>query len=251
MGKIEEYCQSSLIYEGKAKKVFNVKGHSELVWLEFKDDLTAFNAQKKGSFEDKGQINLKIATILFKILKEKGIENHWICNEGSMSMIALKSVIIPIEVVVRNVLAGSTAKKFNFPEGKPISSPLTEFFYKDDDLGDPFISDEQALMLEIANDEELKKLKSLALKVNQVLINVFDQIGVRLIDFKLEFGRLPNGTILLCDEITPDSCRLWDKESGEKLDKDRFRRDLGDVKKGYQVILDRLSTVAREELKNK
>lgn len=228
--------KGKLVYEGKAKKVFEVENHPQLYWLEFKDSLTAFNALKKGSFENKGALNHKITSIIFKYLNSMGINSHWVRNISLTEMIVQKLEMIPLEVVVRNVLAGSTAKKFQIEEGQPLETPLVELYYKEDKLGDPFLNDEQALMMKAAhNQNELDQLKETALKINQHLIHFFDEMGIQLIDFKIEFGRL-NNQIILADEITPDSCRLWDKKTNEKLDKDRFRRDLGNVKESYEKV---------------
>ncbi len=231
--------KGSLIYEGKAKRVFEVPGSGQL-WLEFKDSLTAFNALKKGSFNEKGAINRNIASLVFRFLEKRGIRTHWLGDEGQVEMRTRKLDMILLEVVVRNVLAGSTAKKFALPEGTPLEQPLVEFYFKKDELADPFISDEQALMLKVASVSELVELKRLGLQVNAALLELFSEIGIRLIDFKIEFGRDSAGQIILGDEISPDSCRLWDEKTQEKLDKDRFRRDLGQVEESYREVLTRL-----------
>lgn len=234
--------RGALIYEGKAKRLYAAEGHPDWVIQEFKDSLTAFNAQKKGSFENKGRINRDITSLVFRFLEKKGVKSHRIADLGESEMVTQKLDMLKVEVVVRNVLAGSTAKKFGIEEGAPLERPLVEFYYKDDALGDPFISDEQALMLKVCQEQkELDELKMLALKVNEGLIEFFDAVGLRLIDFKIEIGRNPNtGELLLGDEITPDSCRLWDKASGERMDKDRFRRDLGNIKESYEEVAKRL-----------
>lgn len=233
--------KADLLYEGKAKKIHSVVGHSDLVWMEFKNHLTAFNAQKKGSFEGKGAINRQVTSLIFSHLRKKSILNHWVQDLGECEMICQKVDVIPIEVVVRNRLAGSTARKFNIEEGTVLEKTLVEFYYKDDPLNDPFISDEQALMLKAVKDPaHLQILKDKSLHVNTHLKNLFIKGGMELIDFKLEWGLTPTGEILLADEITPDTCRLWDIKTGEKLDKDRFRRDLGHVKEGYLNIWNRL-----------
>lgn len=229
-----------LLYEGKAKKIFDVPGEAELVLMEFKDSLTAFNAQKKGSFEDKGPVNRDIASLIFAHLRERGIESHWVRDEGDRAMVARRVEIIPLEVVVRNVLAGSTAKKFGLEEGRPLPRPLVEFYYKNDELQDPFVSDEQVLILGFADEAQIRELKAQALKINDALKGLFAKAGLKLVDFKVEFGRDRAGRVLLADEITPDCCRLWDEASGEKMDKDRFRRDLGRVKESYEDVLSRL-----------
>lgn len=229
-----------MIYEGKAKKVFRDPVLVDQLILEFKDSLTAFNAQKKGSFENKGAINRDIAALVFEKLRARGIESHFIANEGSHHMRVRRVEIIPLEVVVRNILAGSTAKKLGIPEGAKLDEPLVEFYFKKDELGDPFVSDDQILMLKIADPREIQGLKSQALKVNQVIKELFFSAGLTLVDFKLEFGRDRQGQLVLADEITPDCCRLWDTKTQEKFDKDRFRRDLGGVKEGYEAVLHRL-----------
>lgn len=236
-----DYQRGKMIYEGKAKRLYEVDGRPDWVLQEFKDSLTAFNALKKGEFENKGRINRDITSLVFRFLKSKGISSHRVADLGTNEMITEKLDMLKVEVVVRNVLAGSTAKKFGIEEGTPLERPLTEFYYKEDVLADPFISDEQALMLKVTKTQaELDELKSLALKVNDGLIEFFGAVGLRLIDFKIEFGRNKQGAIVLADEITPDSCRLWDKATGERMDKDRFRRDLGNVKESYEQVAARL-----------
>lgn len=237
------------MYEGKGKRVFAVKSEKNILWLEFKDSLTAFNAQKKGSFENKGGINRDIASIIFRFLKKSNIASHWLADSGATDMVCEKLTMIPLEVVVRNVVAGSLAKKFGTDEGADIKKPLVEFYYKKDELNDPFISDEQALFIGAAQKQsELDELKEQALLINERMKVFFDKLGVRLVDFKLEFGRNAKGEIRLGDEITPDSCRLWDKKTNEKFDKDRFRRDLGGVAEGYQEVLNRIRNVWEREL---
>ena len=236
----ENVRRGEMIYEGKAKRLFTVEGHPEWILQEFKDSLTAFNAQKKGQFENKGRLNRDITSLVFRFLADKGIPSHRVVDVGSNDMVTEKLEMLKVEVVVRNVLAGSTAKKFGLEEGTPLEKPLVEFYYKDDALNDPFLSDEQALMLKIASKQsELDELKKLALKVNAGLLEFFAGANLNLVDFKIEFGR-KNGVIVLADEITPDSCRLWDKKTGEKMDKDRFRRDLGNVKESYEEVSKRL-----------
>ncbi len=236
-----KFEKDKLLYEGKGKKVFSLKNSDDKLWLEFKDQLTAFNAQKKGEFSQKGELNLKIATLIFKFLRRHKIANHYVESVSPFEMIVEKLTMIPLEVVVRNVIAGSLAKKFMMDEGKHLDKPMTEFFYKKDEWNDPFINDDQALMLGAVSDvETLNDLRMLALKVNEGLQELMSAIDIELVDFKLEFGRNSRGQIVLGDEITPDSCRLWDKKSGEKLDKDRFRRDLGNVKEAYAEVWQRL-----------
>ena len=240
--------KGELLYEGKAKKIFIIPDQDDLVWVEFKDSLTAFNGEKKTEMSDKGRMNGLITTLIFHNLQEQGVPTHLKEVVSDSEMICQKVDIIPLEVVVRNVLAGSTAKKFHIAEGTALEKPLVEFYYKDDDLGDPFISDEQALMLKAANSqEELNELKEKALQVNSHLQTLFAKTGIQLVDFKLEYGKDSQGNILLADEITPDTCRLWDKETGEKLDKDRYRRDLGNVIESYQEVYKRLKNSIEEK----
>lgn len=238
--------KGELLYEGKAKKIYSMPGQSNQVLVEFKDSLTAFNAEKKGEFDQKGEINREIASLIFQYLKKHQISSHWISDVGPREMIVEKVVIIPLEVVVRNILAGSTAAKLGLPEGKKLKRPLVEFYYKSDELKDPFLSDDQALMLELATEQELKELKDKALSVNRHLRDLWKRAGIELIDFKIEFGKNLKGEILLADEISPDCCRLWDLQSGEKLDKDRFRRDLGNIKESYAEVLKRLKEVTND-----
>jgi len=236
-----EKVKGELLYEGKAKKMFAVLGRPQEVWVEYKDSLTAFNAQKTGSFTGKGAINAQITALLYQRLKESGIPTHIIENINDHEMICEKLSIIPLEVVTRNRLAGSTAKKLGKEEGTPLRAPLVEFYYKDDALGDPFISDDQAMVMgAVENRQDLEVLKTKALAINKVLRAEFEKAGMELVDFKLEFGRNGKGEIVLADEVSPDTCRLWDLKTGERLDKDRFRRDLGKVEESYQEVLTRL-----------
>lgn len=238
---MSEWRKGDLLYEGKAKRIYSVVGEQNLLWQEFKDSLTAFNALKKGEFENKGALNRDMTSLVFRFLKAKGVANHWAGDIGARDMATERLDMLKVEVVVRNKLAGSTAKKFGIAEGAPLEKPLTEFFYKEDRLGDPFISDEQALMLKVASTQgELDQLKAQALKINAALIEFFGAAGLDLIDFKIEFGRRADGSIVLADEITPDSCRLWDQKTNERMDKDRFRRDLGGVKDAYEEVCSRL-----------
>lgn len=233
--------KGELLYEGKAKKMFAVEGRPEEVWVEYKDSLTAFNALKKSSFSGKGAINARITSLLYQRLQKQGIKTHWLEDINEHEMVCEKVKVIPLEVVTRNRLAGSTAKKFGIEEGTALREPLVEFYYKDDALNDPFISDDQALMMKtVETREDLEFLKSEAKRINEILRAEFLRAGLELIDFKLEFGRTGAGKIILADEVSPDTCRLWDVKSGEKFDKDRFRRDLGRVEESYQEVLQRL-----------
>ena len=237
-----QYIQGELLYEGKAKKIFQVQGDPSLIWQEFKDSFTAFNGKKKAVIKGKGRVNRHIASLIFKVLQNQGVSSHWVSDVGDIHMITKKLEMIPLELVVRNTLAGSTAERLGFSEGEKLKRPLVEFYYKKDELGDPFISEDQALVLKtVRRTEDVKKLRELGLKVNDVMIPLFKGVGIDLIDFKLEFGYNPEGEVLLADEISPDSCRLWDEKTGEKMDKDRFRRDLGKVIESYKEVLIRLN----------
>ena len=236
------YKQGKMLYEGKAKKIFSVEGHDDLIWQEFKDSFTAFNGEKKANMEGKGKINRAIASHIFQALHQNQVSSHWVEDQNEIHMVTKKLEMIDLEVVVRNILAGSTAKKFGIKEGTPLEKPLVEFYYKKDELNDPFISDDQALMLKtVKSESDIQVLKEKALQVNEVIQKMFSDANIHLVDFKLEFGYDSNNQILLGDEISPDSCRLWDKDTNEKMDKDRFRRDLGNVLENYQQVLDRLT----------
>ena len=228
--------KSDLIYEGKCKKIFKIKDLADKVWMEFKDNLTAYNNKKKSSFEGKGRLNRDTSSLLFQYLS---VPNHWVRDQGEEAMMVQSLSMIPLEIVVRNRLAGSTAKKFQKEDGSPLPFPLFEIYYKDELLGDPFISSEQAEVLGWSSLEAIDEMKSLALKVNQELIVLFSKCDLDLIDFKLEFGRDVSGKLLLGDEISADSCRIWTLE-GKRLDKDRFRLGLGNVKEGYQEVYEKL-----------
>ena len=228
-----------LLYEGKAKKVYKTDEEGILI-VDYKDDATAFNGQKKGKIVGKGAINNRMTNHILRLLEKEGVPTHLV-EELSDRETAVKAVkIVPLEVIVRNVAAGSFSKKLGIEEGRKLLCPTLEFSYKDDELGDPFINKYYALALGLATEEELDTIARYAFKVNEVMIKYFDSIGIELIDFKIEFGRLPDGTVILADEISPDTCRLWDKETREKLDKDRFRRDLGNVEDAYAEVFKRL-----------
>lgn len=232
-----------MIYEGKAKKIFET-GVSNQLMMEFKDSLTAFNAQKKGQFEGKGFLNCSISTYIFKLLSKNQISHHWIRTENNTQMIVKKTKIIPLEVVVRNYLAGSLAKKLNLDEGQKLSQPLVEFYYKDDALNDPFVSEDQALEFKWATRDQIFAIKKTTLEINRILSELFLKANLRLADFKIEFGVTENNELILADEISPDCMRLWDTETNEKFDKDRFRRDLGLVEEAYQNVLNRLERIS-------
>ncbi len=228
-----------LLYEGKAKKVYKTDEEGILI-VDYKDDATAFNGQKKGTIVGKGAINNRMTNHILRLLEKEGVPTHLV-EELSDRETAVKAVkIVPLEVIVRNVAAGSFSKKLGIEEGRKLLRPTLEFSYKDDELGDPFINKYYALALGLATDEEIDAITRYAFKVNEVMIKYFDSIGIELIDFKIEFGRLADGTVILADEISPDTCRLWDKETREKLDKDRFRRDLGNVEDAYAEVFKRL-----------
>ena len=229
------------LYEGKAKKVFDIGDH---YLVEFKDSLTAFNAQKKGSFQGKGSINRRISSLLFAHLRQHQIATHWLADVGENQMRVQKLQMLSLEVVVRNVWAGSLAQKFHKPEGEDLPKPLVEFYYKKDELNDPLISESHIEVLGLASPDEVAQLKTLALKINDLLKTFFLKARLRLVDFKVEFGKDEQGRLVLGDEISPDSCRLWDLETQKKMDKDRFRRDLGEVDEVYSEVLKRLQGVA-------
>lgn len=232
--------QKEMMYEGKGKKLYKTSD-SNLVIAEFKDDLTAFNAEKRGSEEGKGSLNCKISTEIFKLLEKNGIQTHYVDTLGENLMLCKKVQIIPIEVVVRNIATGSLSKRLGIKEGEKLPFVLVEFYYKDDALGDPLINDEHALILNcVKSVESLDSLRKIGREVNEVLRGFFDSKNLLLVDFKLEFGVDSEGNILLADEVTPDSCRFWDKDTKEKLDKDRFRQDLGNVKMAYEEVLKRI-----------
>jgi phosphoribosylaminoimidazole-succinocarboxamide synthase len=226
-------------YEGKAKVLHNTSDPALIVQF-FKDDATAFNRQKIGSIEGKGTMNLRIASALFKIMQDKGIPTHFVAVLSEREMLCKRVQIVPLEVVVRRKVAGTFAKRYGIEEGTALAHPIVEFFYKDDALGDPLVTAEAAEVVGWASAAELQQLDTYARQVCQILYDFFLARGVELIDFKLEFGRLPDGTLLLADEISPDSCRLWEVGTGKKLDKDRFRRDLGGVAEAYADILARV-----------
>lgn len=228
-----------LLYEGKAKRIYKTDDE-HTVLVEYKDSATAFNGQKKEMITGKGRLNNEITSLLFLKLKEHGIPSHFIKKISDTEQLVKKVTIIPLEVVVRNVAAGSLTTRLGIEEGKPLSAPLVEFYLKNDDLGDPLVTVDHILELKIATTEETAILREKALQINTILSSFFNELGIRLIDFKLEFGKDEKGQILLADEISPDTCRLWDQQTNEKLDKDVFRRDLGSLTKAYETILTRL-----------
>ncbi len=229
-----------LLYTGKAKKVYSTEDPA-LCIFEYKDDATAFNGLKKGSFEGKGIINNQMANFIFRLLEKKGVKTHLVEELSPRETLVKKVDIIPLEVIVRNVAAGSFSKRYGVEEGTPFKAPTLEFSYKNDELGDPLINDYQALALGIVTREEIDTITEMAFKVNEGLKEIFINIGIKLIDFKIELGKTVDGEIVLADEISPDTCRLWDAETNKKLDKDRFRRDLGEFGEVYHEVWHRLT----------
>ena len=227
------------IYEGKAKKVFRTDD-PECFIVEYKDDATAFNGQKKGTIQGKGSINNQMTNLLMQMLEKHGVPTHFVEELNDRETVVKKVEIVPLEVIIRNISAGHFASNYGVEEGIVFEQPTIEFSYKNDDLGDPLINSYHALALKLATKEEIDTIIHLAFQVDEVLKEFFLTIGIKLVDFKLEFGRTSDGTIILADEISPDTCRLWDKDTNEKLDKDRFRRDLGHVEDAYQEVMGRL-----------
>lgn len=230
------------LYEGKAKKVFKTDDPS-LYLIRYKDDATAFNGEKKGSITDKGVMNNKITTLLFDALQKAGIEHHLVETLNDREQLVKVVKIIPLEVIVRNVAAGSFAKRFGVAEGTPLKQPTLEFCYKNDDLGDPMINNTHIVALGLATEADIDYISEQTMKINEVLKDIFKKCNLTLVDFKIEFGWTNDGKIILADEISPDCCRLWDATTNEKMDKDRFRRDLGNVEEAYQTVLKRLQDV--------
>lgn len=227
------------LYEGKAKKVF-ATDDPNLVIVDYKDDATAFNGLKKGSIAGKGVINNVMSNHMFQLLEKQGVPTHFVEQLSERETLVKKVSIVPLEVIIRNISAGSFAKRFGVEEGIVFDEPTIEFSYKNDALHDPLINSYHALALGLATKEEIETIKQLAFKVNEVLKAYFLSLNVRLVDFKLEFGRLPDGTVVLADEISPDTCRFWDATTNEKLDKDRFRRDMGGVEDAYREMMKRV-----------
>jgi len=234
------------LYEGKAKILYTTED-PEILLTYFKDDATAFNAQKRGQITGKGEINCAIATQLFELLEAQGIPTHFIDRPAPNQMLVKRVKILPVEVVVRNIAAGSLCQQTGLPIGKILPTPLVEFYFKNDELGDPLLTRDRLLLLELATPEQLNQLKEQALKINQILIATFNQCNITLVDFKLEFGVSSNQELLLADEISPDSCRLWNQSETDPdrrvMDKDRFRHDLGNVEAAYQQVLERIMSI--------
>lgn len=235
---MENIVKQEQLYEGKAKKVYSTN-NPDYVIVDYKDDATAFNGEKKGTISGKGVINNKMTNYMFDMLEKEGVPTHLVEEISDRETIVKKVSIVPLEVIIRNVAAGSFSKRMGVEEGTKLLTPILEFSYKNDDLGDPFINDYYALALGLATKEEIDTISKYAFKVNEFMVNFFKKLNIDLIDFKIEFGRF-HDQIILADEISPDTCRFWDSTTHEKLDKDRFRRDMGGVEEAYQEIMKRL-----------
>ncbi len=237
-----------LLYEGKAKKVF-ATDDPELLIVSYKDDATAFNGQKRGTIVGKGVINNRMSNVLMRMLETRGVPTHFVRELSDRETLVKRVAIVPLEVIVRNIAAGSFARNYGVEEGTPLRVPTIEFSYKNDALGDPLMNEYHAVALGLAAKTEIETIKTYAFRVNEELQRFWQSCGVTLVDFKIEFGRLADGTIVLADEISPDTSRLWDSATGKKLDKDRFRRDLGGVEEAYAEIMQRLESHLTEEEK--
>ena len=231
---------SSLIHEGKAKQLF-LTADPQVLRVRYKDDATAFNGKKFDRLLGKGVLNNLISAHIFEDLANFGVPSHFIDRVSDVEQLVRRVDIIPLEVVVRNVVAGSLAKRIGWGEGRPLNQPIVEFYYKNDDLGDPLLNENHIDLLSLASAKEINELREQALKINELLIRKFSTIDLKLVDFKLEFGRQPDGILILADEISPDTCRLWDRKTNEKMDKDRFRRNLGGLLEAYQEVWNRLN----------
>lgn len=229
----------NFLYEGKAKKIYKGEKDDEVI-IYYKDDATAFNGEKKASINSKGILNNSITSIIFDMLRENGIESHFIKKLSDREQLCKKVEIVPVEVIVRNVAAGSMAKRYGLEEGTELKTAVLEISYKNDALGDPLMNDYHAVAMGLTTFDELNHIYSQAEKINEILSDFFKKQNIKLVDFKLEFGRY-KGEVILADEVSPDTCRLWDMNTGEKLDKDRFRRELGDLVEGYTKILERIN----------
>ena len=228
-----------MLYEGKAKQVFLTENPQEYI-VHYKDDATAFNGEKKAQIAGKGKLNNAISNHIFTMLEEKGIKTHFIRQINETDVLVKKVTILPLEVIIRNISAGSFCKRLGLEEGIVLSEPIFELCYKRDDLGDPIINDDHAVALNLATRAEIAHMRQETLKINEILKEFFLNANLKLVDFKIEYGRTHDGEVILADEISPDTCRLWDKETNTKLDKDRFRRNLGSVIEGYQEVLERI-----------
>ena len=227
------------LYEGKAKKVFKTDNPNEFI-IEYKDDATAFNGEVKGSIGGKGVINNKMTGVIFTMLEEKGIPTHFVKILSENEQLVKAVTIFPLEVIIRNTAAGSICKRLGLEEGLKLQSPIFEFCYKNDDFGDPVINDYHAIAMDLATAEEIEIIREMTFKINEILKTYFLERGINLVDFKIEFGKTNDGQIVLADEISPDTCRFWDVETNEKLDKDRFRRNLGHIEEAYEEMLKRV-----------
>jgi len=227
------------LYEGKAKKVF-ATDDPNLVIIQYKDDATAFNGLKKGTIAGKGVVNNKVSNHLMELLSDKGIPTHVVKQLSDRETLCKKVSIVPLEVIVRNIAAGSLSKRLGLPEGTKLSRTVLEYSYKNDELGDPMVNQYHIAAMNLATPAELESIATYSFRINEILSSYLAGVGIQLVDFKLEFGRLPDGTIILADEISPDTCRFWDAKTGKKLDKDRFRRDMGGVEEAYDEVLLRL-----------
>lgn len=246
MGGLVYVEKKELLYEGKAKKLFKTNNEDEL-WVTYLNQATALNGAKKDAIAGKGELNNQITSLIFTYLKKVGITSHFIQRISETDQLIEAVTMFPLEVVIRNVAAGSFSKRLGIPEGTALDFPILEFYFKEDKLDDPMINEDHIAFLQIASESEVAKIKELAHQVNEALISLFKQLNIRLIDFKLEFGKRSNGTIILADEISPDTCRLWDLKTNEHLDKDIYRRDLGDLVPVYQEVLQRLTKLKIEE----
>ncbi|MBQ2841327.1 MAG: phosphoribosylaminoimidazolesuccinocarboxamide synthase [Oscillospiraceae bacterium] len=231
--------KKEMLYEGKAKKVY-ATDNPEVLLVDYKDDATAFNGLKKGTIAGKGAINNRVTNYMMQMLEKEGVPTHFVKELSERETLVKKVSIVPLEVIIRNISAGSFAKRYGVEEGIVFAEPTIEFSYKNDDLGDPLINEYHALALGVATKEEIETIKNMAFKVNEVMKSFFKNLNVDLVDFKLEFGKVADGSIVLADEISPDTCRFWDSTTHEKLDKDRFRRDLGNVEDAYAEMMKRI-----------
>ncbi len=228
-----------MLYEGKAKKVY-ATDDPEICIVSYKDDATAFNGLKKGTITGKGVVNNRMSNFMFRLLEKQGIPTHYVEELSDRETAVKKVVIVPLEVIVRNTAAGSLSKRLGLPEGTPMKTPVLEYSYKNDELGDPMVNDYHIFAMELATREELAQIASMSFRINEIMVEFFKSVGVDLIDFKIEFGKTGDGKILLADEISPDTCRFWDVNTHEKLDKDRFRRDMGGVEDAYAEMMRRI-----------
>lgn len=229
----------NMLYEGKAKQVF-LTDDENVYMIHYKDDATAFNGEKKEVIMGKGELNLAISTIIFEMLEKSGIKTHYVKTLNSRDMLVKKVTILPLEVIIRNISAGSICKRLGLEEGIVFKEPIFEISYKNDELGDPLMNDDHAVAMGLIERSELEAIRKTTLEINTLLIDFFKHVGLKLVDFKIEYGKTVDGKIILADEISPDTCRLWDEKTNEKMDKDRFRRDLGNIIEGYKEVLDRI-----------